>query len=341
MTVLSTRQLNRALLARQQLLKRSNATIPQVLSRMGGLQAQYSPAIYVGLWSRKSNLRRDQVTAALERRQIVQGSMLRATIHAVAAHDYWPLMMATGEARNQWFRRVYRGPCTEADFKAAAETVRNLLSAGPQPRSALVDAIGRDTWIGVSMFVDMVRVPPSGTWDRRRADLFALSQEWIPPATPPERATEFLIRRYLGAFGPAVAGDVASWAGIAPSEIVPILEQMDLTSFEAEDGKLLLDLKRAPLPDPKVNAPVRFLPVWDAILLVHARRKAVIAEEHRLIIFNTKTPQSMPTFMVDGKVAGTWRYEGAQVRLAPFDVIPRRWKRELEEEAKELAAFHQ
>jgi hypothetical protein len=66
----------------------------------------------------------------------------------------------------------------------------------------------------------------------------------------------------------------------------------------------------------------------------------VIAEEHRPIIFNTKTPQSMPTFMIDGGVAGTWRYQGGQVKLTPFDVIPRMWKRELEEEAKALAAFH-
>ena len=73
---------------------------------------------------------------------------------------------------------------------------------------------------------------------------------------------------------------------------------------------------------PEVAAPVRFLPVWDAILLVHARRKAVIAEEHRPIIFNTKTPQSMPTFMVDGSVAGTWRYEGGRVSLNPFDADP-------------------
>jgi hypothetical protein len=73
---------------------------------------------------------------------------------------------------------------------------------------------------------------------------------------------------------------------------------------------------------------------------VHARRKAVIREEHRPIIFNTKTPQSMPTFMVDGAVAGTWKYESGKVKLTAFDVIPRKWKRDLEEEATALAAFH-
>jgi hypothetical protein len=96
-----------------------------------------------------------------------------------------------------------------------------------------------------------------------------------------------------------------------------------------------------PLPDVDIAAPVRFLHVWDAILLVHARRKAVIAEEHRPIIFNTKLPQSTPTFMVDGAIAGAWKYEEGRVQLTPFNPVPKRWKRELEEEAKALAAFHQ
>jgi len=337
--VLSTRQLNRALLARQMLLKRSTASIPRVLEQMGGLQAQYAPATYVGLWSRMSGLRRSEVTRALEGRSIVQGTMMRSTIHVVSARDYWPLVVATDQARRQWFARVYRGPYDESDFTAACETVRGLLAAGPQPRSVLVDAVGKGLWAGVHL--DLVRVPPSGTWERRRADLYGLAEDWIPPtATTWEAALEWLIRRYLSGFGPAVATDIATWAGMHVDRILPTLERMDLRRYGSEDGKELLDLKRALLPDAEVAAPVRFLPVWDAILLVHARRKAVIAEEHRPIIFNTKTPQSMPTFMTDGVVAGTWKYEAGKVHVSEFAPIPRKWKRELEEEARALAAFH-
>jgi hypothetical protein len=338
-TVLTTGQLNRALLARQQLLSRSSASIPTVLERMGGLQAQYAPAIYIGLWSRMAGLERAQVTAALERRLIVQGTMMRSTIHAVSAKDYWPLMVATDQARRQWFARVYRGPYSEADFTAATETIRRLLASGPQPGSVLANAVGNDLWAGIHL--DMVRVPPSGTWERRRADLYGLAEHWIPPVPiAQEAAIEWLIRRYLGGFGPAVAADIATWAGMNVDRIFPTLERMDLRRFQAEDGKELVDIKRMPLPAPNVAAPVRFLHVWDAILLVHARRKAVIAEDHRPIIFNTKLPQSAPTFMVDGAVAGTWKYEAGHVKLTPFDLIPKKWKRDLEEEAKALAAFH-
>jgi winged helix DNA-binding protein len=341
MKVLSTRQLNRALLARQKLLERSITSIPRALEAMGGLQAQYAPAIYVGLWSRMANLERTRVTAALERRQIVQGTMMRATIHAVSARDYWPLTVATREGRRQWFLRVYRGPYGDPDFVAANETVRQLLASGPKPAATLLDAVGRDLWNSVGIYLDIVRVPPSGTWDRRRADLYGLAEDWIPPTSITwEAGIEWLIRRYLGGFGPAVATDIGTWAGLPMDRILPALERMDLRSYQAEDGKVLLDLKRAPLPDADVEAPIRFLPVWDAILLIHARRKAVIAETHRPVIFNTKTPHSMPTFMVDGAVAGAWRYEGGRVRLDPFEPIPKKWKRDLEEEGRALAAFH-
>ena len=79
--------------------------------------------------------------------------------------------------------------------------------------------------------------------------------------------------------------------------------------FLDEQGKELVDLPRAPLPDPDTPAPVRFLPVWDATLLVHARRTQILPEEHRSRVFNVKTPQSVHTFLVDGQVAGTWRHE--------------------------------
>ncbi|MEX0667753.1 MAG: crosslink repair DNA glycosylase YcaQ family protein, partial [Acidimicrobiia bacterium] len=252
--VLSTRQLNRALLARQMLLKRSTASISRVLERMGGLQAQYAPATYIGLWSRTAGLQRADVTNALERRSIVQGTMMRSTIHVVSASDYWPLMVATGEARRQWFAQVYRGPYVEADFAAASETVGDLLASGPQPRSVLVDAVGKDLWVGIHL--DMVRVPPSGTWERRRADLYGLAEHWIPPAAiTSESAIECLIRRYLGGFGPAVATDIGTWAGMHVDRIIPALERMDLRRDQSEDGKELLDLKRAPLPDAEIRAP--------------------------------------------------------------------------------------
>jgi hypothetical protein len=118
------------------------------------------------------------------------------------------------------------------------------------------------------------------------------------------------------------------------------LERLKLRRFRDEDGKELLDLPRAPLPPADTPAPPRFLPVWDATLLVHARRTQILPEEYRPLVFNVKTPHSVNTFLVDGQVAGTWRYEEGKVRLDPFEPVPRKERRPLDEEAKRLAAFH-
>jgi hypothetical protein len=85
---------------------------------------------------------------------------------------------------------------------------------------------------------------------------------------------------------------------------------------------------------------VRFLPTWDATLLVHARRTLILPEEYRNLVFHTKNPHSVATFLVDGQVAGTWKHQGGKIVLAPYALLPRSVRRELEEEAIGLAALH-
>ena len=85
---------------------------------------------------------------------------------------------------------------------------------------------------------------------------------------------------------------------------------------------------------------MRFLPVWDATLLVHARRTQILPERYRARVFNIRNPQSVNTFLVDGQVAGTWRYEKGRVRIEPFGRMPKDVRAELDDEAERLAAFH-
>jgi hypothetical protein len=338
--VLSQAELNRALLARQLLLKRARLSIPRALERIGGLQAQYAPAMYIGLWTRLDGLERAALTRALERRSVVQGTMMRATIHLVSKADYWPLELAIADPRREWWDRVHKHS-TPAEMRRAAKRLRQALTGRTMRRKEILELLGPELALGIGTYVDLVRAPPSGTWEQRRADLFALADEWIEqPRLDRHTALEHLIRRYLGGFGPSTKTEIADWAGLNVSDASAGLERMRLRRFRDEAGKELLDLPRAPLPDPDTPAPVRLLPVWDATLLVHARGTGVLPEEYRPVIFNTKTPQSVNTFLLDGKVAGTWRHEGGRIALSPFEGVPRRWRRELDDEARRLAAFH-
>jgi hypothetical protein len=341
--VLTGRELHRALLARQLLLDRAPVPVPEALELMGCLQAQYAPSMYIGLWSRIAGFRREDLTRALTERTVVQGTLMRVTIHLVSRGDYWPLALAVRDARRVLWLRAIRHAVTAEELKASAGVVRERVRDGAIRRSELDALIGKDRTVGVGLWVDLVRTPPSGTWERRRADLYAAAEDWLGP--PPadltvEEATEHLLRRYLRGFGPATAADVADWGGLRTPDVLAQLERMDLRRYTTDDGLQLYDLADGPIPDPDTPAPVRFLPTWDAALLVHARRKGMIAEAHRPLIFNTKTPHSMCTFLVDGTVAGTWRYEKGEVRLAPFEPLPPAVRVEVEEEAARLAAFH-
>ena len=191
------------------------------------------------------------------------------------------------------------------------------------------------------MFVDLVRVPPSGTWERRRADLYALAEEWVGPEDATEdEGVEHLVRRYLQGFGPARPTEIADWAGLDVTTTKQALERLELRRFQDEQGKELVDLPRLPLPDPDTPAPARFLPVWDATLLVHARRTQILPEKYRPRVFNVKTPNSVNTFLVDGQVAGTWRFEKGRIKTKPFGRLTKRARAELDDEAERLAAFH-
>ena len=368
MQTLTPGALNRALLARQLLLERARTPLPRALERIAGIQAQYAPSMYVGLWSRLEGFERGALTAALERRSVVQATLMRSTIHLVSKADYWPLALATRAARRESWQRAAPDRASPQAMAGAARRLRSALD-GTVSRKELEQLVGKPLANAINAWVDLVRVPPSGTWERRRADLFGLAADSVPEREPEQGAAidhlvrrradlyaaaedwvgeppempepaEHLVRRYLAGFGPAARKDVASFTGLPPAELRPLLDGMRLRRFRAEDGEELLDLPRAPLPDPNTPAPPRFLPTWDATLLVHARRTGVLPEEHRPRIFSSRNPHSFPTFLVDGRVAGTWRYEGGAVRLEPFGRLDAATRRELKQEADRLAEFH-
>jgi winged helix DNA-binding protein len=328
-------------LARQLLLERARLPLPRALERTGGLQAQYAPSMYVGLSSRLADFERDALTRALQLRSVVQGTLLRSTIHLVSAADYWPFAIAIKEGRRAWWLRTRPEKLTAREMSAAARKVRAALDGGTLRRSAIEELVGKPRAQGLGLWLDLVRVPPSGTWERRRADLCAAAEDWLgPPVVTGEDALDHLVRRYLAAFGPASRGDVASFAGLRVGDVAPALERLAVRRFRAENGEELLDLARAPRPDGDTPAPVRLLPTWDATLLVHARRTGILPEPYRPRIFSTRTPQSFPTFLVDGAVAGTWRYEDGRVTFDAFERLDARTQRELREEGERMAALH-
>ena len=237
--VLTTLDRNRALLARQLLLERSKLPLVRAVERVAGIQAQYAPSSYIGLWSRLERFGLNDLTRALEQRRVVQGTLLRSTIHLVSAGDYWAFALGSRSARQAAWLRFDRKRLSSSDLKAAAKEVRKELAGGVGERGEML-ALARERdperpthlWNGLSAWVDLVRAPPSGTWERRRADLYALADEWIgPPDVTPEEAVETLLSRYLRGFGPARLADAANWAGLPTADLEPAAERLTLRRF--------------------------------------------------------------------------------------------------------------
>jgi hypothetical protein len=265
--------------------------------------------------------------------------MMRATIHMASKRDFWLFTAGIREQRRKGWLQAFRGSAREV--VAAAEKTERFLADGPKRRTEIVKALGLDspTWYGVNLWLDLVRVPPYGTWDQPRADLYGLASDWLgePPPVTEDEGIEHLVKRYLAAFGPASRADVASFTGLTARAVAPVLSRMALRRFADGRGKELIDLPRAPLPDPETPAPVRFLPVWDATLLVQARRTQILPERYRPLVFNTKTPHSIHTFLVDGKVVGSWGPEKGRIVLEPFGRLSKKTRRALDDEAEHMA----
>ena len=132
---LTREQLNRALLARQLLLERVKLSVPRAVERLGGIQNQYAPNAYIRLATCLEGFRGDQLTRALERRTVVQGTLMRATIHLVSAREYWLYAMGIRRALREWQLRVDRE--TERAMLRRADALRDALADGPKPAREL------------------------------------------------------------------------------------------------------------------------------------------------------------------------------------------------------------
>jgi Winged helix DNA-binding domain len=336
---LDTRALNRALLARQLLLERADVPLEAAVEQVGGLQTQYAPSGYVGLWTRVQGFRRDALTDALEARTLVQATLMRTTIHLVSRREFWAYAAGVRQARRTWALRIPGNP-GEPAMVAAADRMRAALADGPRTVKELGE-LGKGFVGNLGLWIDLVRVPPSGTWERRRADRLGLAEDWIGPCDVTEGAgLTHLVRAYLRAFGPAPWKDIASWAGIATTDAKAGGADLELVRYRDEDGRELLDLPGAPLPDPGMPAPVRFLPHWDAALLVHARRTGLLPEAYRPRVFSIRNPFSVGTVLVDGRVVAGWSVRDGRVVLDPYEELAARDAKAVETEREALEAFH-
>jgi hypothetical protein len=348
---LTRAQLNRATLARQMLLEREPLSAVAAIERLVGMQAQEPRHPFTGLWTRVAGFEAAELLRALQERAVVRATLMRSTLHLMSAADYAGLRMALQPSMSVALR-VLGARSEGLDLDAVLPAARELLRGRPLPfdeirarlQERFPDVNDRALGYAVRTLLALVMVPSEGA-DRfgfARVAEFALAEEWLGEPLA-HGATEALVTRYLGAFGPASAKDMQTWSGLGAMQAVLDGMRDRLEVFTQEGSRReLFDLPEAPRPDGDVPAPPRFLPEFDNLVLAHDDRSRVIADEHRPLV-TTKNLRVKATFLLDGVVAGTWtvevRRQVATVVLAPFAALPKRGRAALEPEALALARF--
>lgn len=350
MRVLTRRELNRATLARQLLLRRHRLTVTRTVERVAGIQAQWPPSPYIGLWSRVDGFRADDLSRAIARRHVVKATLMRSTLHLVSARDYLACAGIFRERRVGELQRQLSALGEEADLEAEGERLAALAAERPRSRPELLGALGRPkleiedrrpwfVWFALSARAGLVHGPSASEWRSHTAGgTFVPARSWLgADGAAGDAAAEHLVRSYLGAFGPATGADISQWTGLPLSLLRAGLERLGLRRFRDELGRDLYDLPRAPLPSGDAHAPARLLPRFDNLLLSHDDRRRVISDEHRSAVIEGGEVRA--TFLVDGFVAGTWVLEGGRVKFESLTPIPTAARRELADEAAMLEAF--
>jgi hypothetical protein len=342
--VLSSRALNRALLARQLLLCRCDRSAAEALQYLVGLQAQNPNAPYIALWTRLANFEPDELAELVVARKVVRIALMRWTLHLVTARDCLALRPVLQPVLERRMRACFGRHLGEVELTRLVELGRALVEEEPRTLGDVGQLLASE-WPGheprvlanaLSALTPLVHVPPRGIWGRNGRATQTTAQRWL--GRPLERDTQpdELVLRYLVAFGPATVADVRAWSGLAGLSSVVERLRPQLRSFRDEHGRELLDVLDGPLPDPDTPAPVRFLPESDNAVLAHAGRSRIDKDPDRR--------RAMPrTFLVDGFIGGTWRLIRSRgmlsIEITPFGRLAREDRVALAEEAVRLLVF--
>ncbi|MFL1377848.1 winged helix DNA-binding domain-containing protein [Nocardiopsis protaetiae] len=374
MTVLDDRALNRAALARQALLEPSDRSALDLVTHLCGLQAQEPQEPFVGLWTRLRDFKASTLSDLLTERRVVRVHLMRRTVHLMTAEDVLAWRSRFGAMLRQKVAAVYRQDLDGVDLAELEAAGRAVLADGePRTMAELVDAV-IDRWPGrqrralgemlIAALIPVVQTPPRGLWRAKGGVRVALLSDWTgrEPAPHEPDGSEGadgaagsggsggssgsggtggtdpvgreLVRRYLAAYGPATSSDLRAWCGVAglPAAVAAVRDE--LVSFRDTNGRELLDLPGAPLPDPGTPAPVRFLPAFDNAVLGYQHRGRIIDDEHRGL-----SVAGERVVLVDGRVTATWTSRDDTVSVAPLRPLTGAERDAVVERGEELAGF--
>lgn len=348
--VLTRAALSRATLSRQLLLQRAELDAVGAIERLAGMQAQVPKPPFVGLWTRLARFERKDLAAAFAKKRVVRVTAMRGTLHLLSTRDYLALRGALQPGLTAGMRSILRDRATGLDVDALCALSRKFFEAEPRPFDALREELAakfpkldeRACAFAVRTHLPLVQVPTDDPWSFPAAADFTTAESWLGKEPKTASDPRELVKRYLAAFGPASVTDAQAWSGLAGLRETFDALRDELAVFRDERGRELFDLPDAPRPAPETPAPPRFLPEFDNLVLAHDDRSRVIDDALRPKVV-TKNLRVLATFLVDGRVAGTWEVErkkrDATLELTPFAKLAKPEREALAGEGERLLGF--
>lgn len=346
MEVLNRRELNRALLERQLLLRRSTIPVFDAVEHLVGLQAQAPAPPYYGLWSRLEGFDPHELGRLLVDREAVRMTLMRGTVHLMSVADAAAIRPLVDPVIARGHSGVYGRRLVGVDTRALGAAARVEVADGPLTareiaKRLIKHGIGEDVEAvadATRAYAPLVQVPPRGVWGQGGQAKYATFEAWTGRELDPVPSIEALVLRYLRAFGPASVMDMQNWSGL--TKLAPVFDGLRerLVVLGDEDGRELFDIPDAPRPGGDVAAPVRLLGEFDNVLLGHADRSRIIPRDFawRALLGDGKTYGNL---LVDGMLAALWRIDRDGKRGATLQIRPHRaWTADARDEVEAEAA---
>jgi hypothetical protein len=346
--ILSTRQLNRATLARQMLLERSDMSVTNAVRFLGGLQAQQSNDPYIGLWSRLNGFTHQELTALIVDKTLARATTMRGTLHLHTAGDLVGFRaLVQGFLEAMWKSNFLKRFGSEDKAKVHRAGVR-ILDKGPitsgdlgkQLKAKFPTAEPLSLSVLLQMSETLIQVPPTRLWGNGSAPKLVRVENWLPDVKPSLSRVD-LVRRYLAAYGPASINDMQIWCRLTKLSTQFKALEDELVVFEGEDGRVLYDLPDAPRPAADTPAPVRFLPLYDNVYLGYDNRRRMLMEEDlaRLNLFT----DFKPSVLIDGVIAAGWvvsrKKDAARLEIEPYHKLTKAQSRYVQREGEAFLRF--
>jgi Winged helix DNA-binding domain len=351
-SALADDRLRRLRVAAQLLQRPRQLSVPDLVSHLGGVQAQVLSAAGLALRARTEGLTERAVERArLIDRSVVLNWAMRGTLHLVAAQDHGWLVPLVIEPRvpNAYRRLEQEGVPAGQPADALRLIAQMLEREGPLTRRQIAErlrarrirvegqAIAHLVWLAAAQGI-VCHGPVRG-----REQCLVLVRDWIgePERMDRDAALAELAARYLRAHQPAGPRDLASWSGLSQADANRSWSLIDGRLVEVETARGTLWALR-PGVEEAAGGVARLLPSFDEYLLGWRDREIAVPAEHRTRV-NRGGGWLHPVLLFDGRVLGTWSTErtsrALRVVVRPFSDLDPDVRAGVLEEARDLSRF--